>query len=188
VNGDEETTTIIDCLIMLKAAYPRMEWAKDTAKDTMKVYEMALSDIDPALLKTAVLKHITTNKWFPTVAELRESAAAILAQASGLPSAYEAWGEVTRQMRLRGRWRAPELDPMTKRAVDVIGGWPFLCASENVTADRARFIEAYSQLAKRQQDDAMMLPAVREYTAQLADPEGWVNGQVAQLVAKLKDH
>ena len=31
-----------------------------------------------------------------------------------------------------------------RRAVDAIGGWRQICFSENITADRARFLEAYS--------------------------------------------
>lgn len=175
---------IIQCLAMLKLAYPRQE----LEEGTIDIYEMALCDIDPALLKTAVLQHIAASKWFPTVAELRESALGIVNYATGQVTAGEAWGELMAMFR-RGysHYRVPDFaeQPLIGKALAAIGGWGYLCASENTVADRARFIEVYNQLLRRQQDDAMMLPAVRTYAEQLA--AGRINGSVAQLAARLMD-
>ena len=41
-------------------------WSRDRAR-----LPMTLSEINPELLQAAVLKHISTSKWFPTVAEIR---------------------------------------------------------------------------------------------------------------------
>lgn len=47
------------------------------------------------------------------------------------------------------------------QAVRGIGGYAALCASENPTADRARFIEAYNSYLCRSRDEKAMLPEVR---------------------------
>lgn len=150
---------ILKSLLLMKAAYPRLA----LSDETIQLYTRALQDIEPALLKAAVMHHIASSKWFPTIAELREAAAHLLASASGQPSAYDAWGAVMRQVRLRGRWGVPDLEPLAQQAVNVIGGWSFICDSENVTADRARFIAAYEQLLERKVRQQMELPIVTEY-------------------------
>jgi hypothetical protein len=114
----EDELTILHCVIMLQAAYPRMQFGKES----LKVYEMALADIEPKLLRTAVLRHISTSKWFPTIAELRQAATEIMLQTDGQLSAPEAWGELLREVRLVGHWRRPRLGPVVRRAVEAIGG------------------------------------------------------------------
>ena len=55
-------------------------------------------------------------------------------------------------------------DPVTQRVVDAMG-WGNLCASEDGTADRARFLQGYEAVAKRCQEERATLPIVRELTA-----------------------
>ena len=150
---------------MLTAAYPRA----DIGKDTVKVYTMALADIDADLLQAAVLHHLTNHKWFPTVAELRKAAADIVNRGDGQPDAYEAWGEVMRQVRHVGSWGNPAFTGLTAKALDAIGGYKFVCLTENITADRARFIAAYNQFRERQIEEQTTLPSVNKFLEQLAD-------------------
>ena len=64
-------------------------WSRDRAR-----LPMTLSEINPELLQAAVLKHISTSKWFPTVAEIRAPVAEIVLQTANQPTALEAWGFV----------------------------------------------------------------------------------------------
>lgn len=157
-------------LILLMDAYPN-EFKDDVEQKTrtLKIYRLALADIPPDLLKAAALNHITSSVWFPKIAQLRESAAALVMQAAGHPDALTAWGEVAHQLRYVGSWGAPQFtDPTIKRAVDAVGGWKMLCASENQTADRARFIQAYEIFINRTAADLQMLPQVRAYVTSAA--------------------
>jgi hypothetical protein len=177
---DDELTSL-QCMIMLQAAYPRMQFGEES----LKVYELALADIEPPLLRTAVLRHISTSKWFPTIAELRQAATAIVLQTDGQLSAPEAWGMVLREVRLVGHWRTPRLGPVVRRAVEAIGGWRQLCLSENSTADRARFIEAYTILRKREAQRVQQLPPVTEAQEALAEGRKKVEVGVAGLLARM---
>lgn len=177
-----EPATIIDCLLLLKSAYPRQE----LTDQTIDVYEAALQDIDPGLLRAAVLHHVSTNKWFPTVAELRNAAANLVSRASGQLLPGEAWEQVVRKFRQGySHSRVPEFDELTAKALGAIGGWHYLCYSDNIPADRARFIQAYEQYAKRAAEDAVMLPAVSDYVGQLADGSMTVAGRIGKLAARL---
>ncbi|UCC53697.1 MAG: hypothetical protein JSV68_06915, partial [Anaerolineaceae bacterium] len=65
--------SIAEVLDLLAASYPRTE----LEAETVKAYILMLEGIDPALLKAAVLQHISTSKWFPTIAEIRGAAVEI---------------------------------------------------------------------------------------------------------------
>lgn len=177
-------TTILQCLALLADAYPKHA-SEQFGPETQRVYELALADIDPALLKAATLAHIATGKWFPAVAELRQQAADLVQRSTGQMGAYEAWGELVKQLR-RGYsiHRPPPLDELTRGALDAIGGWRWFCNSDNPAADRARFIQAYEQLLQRQTNDIMLLPGVVDYVKQLAAP-GEAQAAVRELAAKL---
>jgi hypothetical protein len=141
-------------------------------KEQMQAYIATLADIDGDLLKAAALRFIERNVYprIATPGELRQYAAEIVTQARGLPAATEAWGEVMHQLRYVGSWGSPSwTTPLVARAVADVGGWMNLCMTENITADRARFIAAYDERLKRHTQDMMQLPASEQYRERLAD-------------------
>ena len=157
--------TVSEVLSLLFDAYPRAE----VNEGTNKVYLMTLQDIEPLILKAAVLKHITECKWFPTVAELREAAGCVLERANGEPDGYTAWAEVLQQIDRVGSYRVPQFSfKRIQKALDGIGGWKALCMSENLVSDRMRFIEAYNVYEARDKETRQMLPAVGQAIAKLA--------------------
>lgn len=158
-----EIPQIINFLIH---AYPRQE----ISKGTIDVYKETLKDIDPDLLRAAVLKHISKSPWFPSVSELRDAAASLIEQASGEPDTFTAWAEVMEQVRQVGSWGEPTFSsPRIYKAIQGIGGWRELCMSENTIADRARFIEAYNTYQSRDQEHRRMLPAVFQAISALSE-------------------
>lgn len=154
--------TVINFLI---DAYPRQE----IREGTVEVYMETLKDIDPDLLKAAVLAHIAKSPWFPSVSELRDNAAGLLEKASGEPDAFTAWGEVVNEISRVGSYGKPVFScERITETVRGIGGWLTLCMSENVIADRARFVEAYNTYQARDKETRRMLPSVQNAIAQLA--------------------
>lgn len=157
--------TIKQVMIILSAAYPRFTVTADTGR----VYADLLADIDDDLLIAATKQHATSSKWFPSVAELRQAAFNIRAKSRGIPSPAEAWGEVMREVRRVGSWGTPEFStPLIADTVDGLGGWAALCASDNNVADRAHFLKIYGSLLERHDQDAAMLPEIRDLVAQMS--------------------
>jgi hypothetical protein len=156
---------------LLVAAHP----GKELGEDTPRAYEAALGDLPVDLLKAAVLQCLATSKWFPTIAEVRGAAADILARAQGHPTALEAWGQMRRWLRspksviVNGQRyvRRPLTEP-SMRALAALGGEGMVRESDNPTADRARFEEAYNGLLERERGQMMQLPAVAQIVARLA--------------------
>lgn len=181
MNQSKKTERIAHILGMLVVAYP----SGLITDETTTLYTRMLSDIDPTVLETAVLQHIATSRFFPTVAELREAAMKIASPACQHPTSAEAWGEVKGQMRKVGWCGHPWFsDPLIYKIVAIFG-WQELCGSENDEADRAHFMQMYQTSLEREKQDAELLPQTRtlrdEIRQQLAPTTNPANGLIARL-------
>jgi len=126
-----------------------------------------LRDIDTDILKAAALQHASESNWFPSVAELRNAAAEIVTPNRTTP--VEQWGEVVRQFKHPGHCSIPYFCDEITAAVVADMGWLNLCMSEDATADRARFIQGYTDRQKRDRRLAVQLPQVADAIARLVD-------------------
>ena len=157
---------VLKILKMLAAAYPKFE----LTKERIRIFEVCLGDISSEALEAAALKHVTECKWPPTVAELRDAAFDVATGSRHRLSGEEAWGEVRRQMSATGFYGAPKFtDDAIEGAVEAVGGWKYLCLSEQAVADRARFIAAYDTISKRERDDVRLLPAISQLEQKLLE-------------------
>jgi len=165
---------IAEVLVLLGAAYPRFSIPADTAR----VYASLLADLPNELLLSAAQQHAASSKWFPSVAELRAAALKLWADAHNVRGPEEAWVQVQRAIQRwgwygepvqGGGWQVPAMLSTTeKTAIKGLGGWRVICQSDNAPADRAHFLKIYSALMRREQEQYMMLPAVRQTMQALA--------------------
>lgn len=111
--------------------------------ETIRLYCRALADLDADDLRDAVDRLVATEKWFPTVADIRASCAERSCKA---PAAADAWAEVMRAVGTVGRYRVPQWSHVAvERAVEGLGGWQAICDSEDNMADRAHFLRLYAE-------------------------------------------
>ena len=126
-------------------------------KDRLQFYVMMLSDIPPQILEVAVKKLIMTNKFLPSIAEIRETAYGIKGTISGtaVPDESEAWGEVVKAIRSVGYYRKPKFshEAITTTVNNI--GWQDICMTtiEGMNTLRAQFRRAYQLAAERQKDN-----------------------------------
>ncbi|MGD8751062.1 MAG: hypothetical protein PVG14_06545 [Anaerolineales bacterium] len=161
-----ESKRIKEILAIAAAAYPTYE----LSAPTIKIYARMLSDIPPEVLEQAVLYHIDHCKFFPTISELRDAYFEIIQLGRSVPTAYDAWREVTRQIIDTGSFSSPKFSHhLIMKAVEGVGGWRNLCRSTNQTADRARFLEAYEAYVQRALNRARTHPQIKARAAQLSD-------------------
>lgn len=166
-------------LLVLSAAYPRF----DLPDETVSIYCRLLVDLDFDTLKAATLQCATTCKFFPTVAEIRDAAAELKIMAEGIPDPASAWGEVVSQIKAVGSYGVPVFtNPLIADVIHQIGGWRGLCMSENVVADRARFMDTFNDAKKASRRRAQMLPEILD----LVDHRlGSGNDPIKLLAAKM---
>jgi hypothetical protein len=121
-------------------------FGKEMPDEQIDIYIDALHDIPGEQLAQAVKTIIGTERFFPAVATIRQTA---LVDPSRL-SAEEAWGFISRRIQSGGRMAGTRgLTDDTKRSVDACGGWPALCESTNPTGDRITFTKAYNAVTTR---------------------------------------
>lgn len=166
----------IELYALASAAYPRLqEVAPDLIQATISLWASMLADLPKELAQAALQRHISMSRFPPTIAEIREHAAAIVP--SELPLAEAAWGEVVKQMQRVGYMGTPQWShPLIGDAVDRLwGSWKRACESsmiETAGVDRAQFCRMFETLSKRHREDRLLPPVVREFTAQLAAKAG----------------
>lgn len=120
-------------------------------KEAMALWYRELQDLPFPVAEAALRKWVSTNKWSPSIAELRETAATI--QHGEIPEWGEAWEKVLKAIKKYGIYSIgpamASFDPLTRKAVECIG-FRDICMSENIAADRANFRMIYENLAERE--------------------------------------
>ena len=101
-------------------------------------------------MSKALQKYMLTQKFKPTVAELREIYADLICPV--ISDWSEGWEQVSKASGQYGMYRAEEamesFDKVTKEAVKRLG-FQNIYLSEKIAADRARFAEIYQAIQQR---------------------------------------
>lgn len=156
---------VLQILMLLSNAYPSFELRHATAD----VYVRLLASLPTRLLEKAALEHIGKSNFFPTVAELRNTAYGIQEEVLSIPDAHEAWAEVQAEIVRVGHLDQPEFSSELIAEASERIGWRTLCLSENPVADRAHFVQAYQSLVEQSRREIRRLPEVKEFIRLEAD-------------------
>lgn len=138
-------------------------------QQAVELWYRQLQDV-PYPVACAVLdKWVATNKWSPSIADIREAVAEI--QSGGAaPDWGEGWKQALNAIRRFGMYNETEamesLPPLTRETVQRLG-YRELCLSENQMADRANFRQIYETITKRQMESKRVPLPVRESIASL---------------------
>lgn len=139
----------------LKTYYPKESLLPND--QAMALWYKQLQDIPYQVAEATLNKWVATNKWSPTIADIR--AMSVSVTQGDVPLWSDGWELTCRMIRKHGRTNAAkalaEMDEITRQTVKRLG-WGELCLSENIVADRANFRVIFEQLAERQQKAAQM--------------------------------
>lgn len=136
----------------LKTYFPREQLLPN--KQAMELWYRELQDIPYQVAEVVLRKWVATEKWSPSIAEIRAMATECV---NGKPPDWgEGWQQVQRAILRYGRDRKAEamatFDPLTRKTVEYLG-WRELCNSENAMADRANFRDCFKIVLQREQTD-----------------------------------
>lgn len=139
----------------MKAVYTQPTFLPD--REAVNVWYKLLEDIDFTVANVAIQKYMLTQKFPPTIADIREMAATV--ENGDKPLWSDGWDKVLRAVKKYGSYRPVEamesLDDITREAVKRLG-YIELCKSENIMADRAQFRMIFEQLADRRQKNSQL--------------------------------
>lgn len=148
----------------LATAYQKEKFLADRQEQELW-YEM-LKDLPYNMASQAIQHWIATEKWSPTIAEIRKTTASIN---FSIPDWSEAWERVTRVIRKYGTWdyesAMKELDDLTATCVKRIS-YHRLCTTENIAVERATFRDIYEREKERRMTTAQLPERLRAITEQ----------------------
>lgn len=161
---------IISLFSILIAAYPNFDKFKDDnqVENMVNMWAMLFADDDSKLVGLAVKKHISTSKWPPSIAEIREIMVDITHPDLIPPD--QAWAAVSDLIVTEGEHNHMEthktLPPLIARTVDAIG-WHNLyqmhCGSSRGNKDgmdRVAFMDLYRPAYERARQSACCSPSL----------------------------
>lgn len=146
-------------------AYPNFDKFKDAKaiEATVNLWAMMFEQDESGIVALAVKKHIATNKWPPSVAEIREIMLEI--QHPELIEPDKAWLAVSDLMYSAGQFNygdlSRQLPPLVARAVESIG-WTSLWEMHRSAyiggkpgMDRVAFMQQYTPMYEREKTRSM---------------------------------
>lgn len=150
----------------MKAIYSQPTFIPD--QDAFNMWFALIGDLPYEVCNVSVQKYMLTNKFPPTVADIRELASNVV---NGDPLSWgEAWERALTAVRRYGSYNQAEalnsLDPVTRKCVDSIG-YMTLCMSENIMVERAHFQKIFEVMSKREQMDRQMPLALQNTINQI---------------------
>ena len=137
-------------------------------QQAMELWYRELCDIPYQVAEAALRKWVATNKWSPSIAEIREMTVNVT-QGDDMTWG-EAWEKALKAVHRYGYYRAKEaldsLDPLTRRCVENVG-FREMCLSENIAVERANFRMIFETLAQRKKTEQQMALPLREAISRL---------------------
>lgn len=145
----------------IKTYYPKEQILPN--QQALELWYRELCDIPYKVAEAALRKWVATNKWSPTIADIREMAASVAV--GDVPDWGEGWEQVLTAIRKYGVYRIAEamdsLDPLTRQCVERLG-FRNICMSENINTDRANFRMIYEELAARKKKDQQIAEPLKQ--------------------------
>ena len=144
----------------LRTYYPKENILPN--EQALQLWFNQLNDIPYDVAEVTLNKWVATNKWSPSIADIREQATDITQ--GGAKDWGDAWQEVLRAIRLYGSYEElkalESLDETTRKVVKRLG-FRNLCFSEDIQVDRANFRMIYEQQLQRDRQDAQLPPRLK---------------------------
>ena len=150
----------------LRTYYPKEKLLPN--EQAMQLWYNQLQDIPYKVAELTLNKWVATNKWSPSIADIREQATEVTQGAA--KDWGEAWQDVLRAIRLYGSYEEDKalnsLDETTRRVVKNMG-YRNLCFSEEIQVDRANFRMMYERQIERNKQDAQLPPRLKAIIANM---------------------
>lgn len=149
-------------LKQLRTMYPTVI----TDELAASMWYRALKDIPYTLLEHALLVHIQSSVYPPTVAELRKAAARLTPHETQL-SDMEAWGLVMKAVRRASYYAEEEFAKLPAMVQKAVGDpvnlreWAIMPAEEVQSVGQSQFLRSYRAIQQREEADAGLSPALQ---------------------------
>lgn len=137
-------------------------------KSAFQVWFALLKDLPYKAAADALQRHLQTNRFPPTVADIRKGA---IPQADGGMSELEAWAMARKAIRIdpeQAKEQYDKLPPVVQRAIGTVSTlcqWGTLPSDEVGTVIQSQFLRSYRIVRDRAAEEAVITPALRDRLA-----------------------
>ena len=142
-------------------------------EQALDVWYALLHDLDYQILSKVLQQYMLTNKFKPTVAELREIYTELVSPT--ISDWSEGWEQVSKAIGHCGMYQEKaameSFDEITREVVKRLG-FQNICLSENIVADRARFAEIYQSDQKAEKNRSECRKCIAELMGNGAESLG----------------
>ncbi len=161
-----ETAKLLD---VIDTYYARNKIAdKAELKMIIALWHNSFKDFEFSVVFNLLQQHIEVGVPFaPKISDLKDI---YFKSLDTTLSSGEAWDTLMRNVRKYGNYHVQEglslLDELTIKALNSIGGYSYLCLSEDTMSDRARFLENYKVYTARERE-AKQIGSLQDELVQL---------------------
>ena len=154
----------------MKAVYAQPTFIPD--QDAFNVWFALLGDLPYKQAELAVQKHMATEKFPPTIADLRAKANEVVERPAEEMSELEAWALVRKAIGNSNYHaeeefaRLPEVCRIAVGSPANLREWAMMDSDQVATVEQSHFIRNYRAAAKRMTEDRKLPPAFRERIAE----------------------
>ena len=154
-------------VMSMKTLYPKETLIPNEC--AMDMWYDLLKDIPYQTASLFLNKWVATEKWSPTIADIRGGSSEI--DNGDIDDWGNGWKTVEQCIRSYGYYREDEalrhMDDITRQVVERLG-FQNICMSENIGADRANFRMLYQELAQKKKNNRQLSPSTSQSIAQKA--------------------
>lgn len=155
----------------MKAVYAQPTFIPD--QDAFNVWYELLKDLPYTQANIAIQKYMLTEKFPPTIADIRTKANDIVAKVEESMSELEAWSLVSKAISNSGYHAEEEFDKLPEVCQRAIGNpsnlkeWAMMESDKVATVEQSHFIRNYRVAVQRMQEDAKIPNHVKAAIADL---------------------
>jgi len=149
-------------VMAIRTYYPKEKILPN--KEAMQLWYEQLKDLDYATLSMSLQKWVNTEKWSPTIADLRRLSAEITTPSLDI-DAGQSFQEARKMIQTYGRYRREDalakMTPITRKVVERMG-YDTMCDCENIEVERGQFTKIFDNLSQRERQDAQLPSKLKE--------------------------
>lgn len=155
----------------MKAVYAQPTFIPD--QDAFNVWFELLKDLPYRQVSVAIQKYMVTERFPPTIADLREKAAEIIEQQVDKMSELEAWARVRKAIGNSLYHAEEEFERLPEACRIAVGNpsnlreWGLMDSEQVETVEQSHFIRNYRTAVKRISDDRKMPASVMAMIAEI---------------------
>ncbi|MDO5146109.1 MAG: replicative helicase loader/inhibitor [Eubacteriales bacterium] len=172
----------------MKAVYAQPTFLPD--QDAFNVWYALLKDLPYELASMAIQKHMMTEKFPPTIADIRSKAFEMMEKPVEEMSELEAWAIVRKAIGRSGYYSEEEFEKLPEACRIAVGSpanlreWALMDSDEVATVEQSHFIRNYRAAVKRMAEDKKLPPAFRERIAESRQKYTALNSRDRQEIEK----